>query len=233
MTLLINGCSFARIWNVSEQFKNHLGCSKIVNIGKVGTGFARTLRSTIEWVAQNGKPRFAIIPITYAHRWDMAIAKEDDTLDGTWHPLLEEPHLDLDRIDLENVSEDKLKKLVPYYHGCIPNVRTYWDKIFTEIISLASFFEANGIEYLMCDMVNNFEEKHLAGYQGFTKLDLIKNNKNIIDLFSFCGNHFMYNKLPENKRVGVHPYANHHGATEYKHFEQYLIDYLNSKLCIE
>ena len=69
MTLLINGCSFARVWNVSENFKNKLNCTKIVNIGKDGTSFPRTLRSTVEWVAQNGNPEFAVILITYAHRW--------------------------------------------------------------------------------------------------------------------------------------------------------------------
>ena len=41
----------------------------------------------------------------------MAIAKEDDVIDGTWHPVLEEPYLNLDRIDLQNVSEEKFKKL--------------------------------------------------------------------------------------------------------------------------
>ena len=230
MTLLINGCSFARVWNVSEEFQNELGCTNTVNIGKDGTSFPRTLRSTVEWIAQNGNPEFAIIPITYAHRWEMAIAKKDDDIDGTWHPVLEEPHLNLDKIDLNSVPEDKFKKLVPYYHGCVPNIRTYWDKIFTDIILLASLFEAKGIKYLMCDMVNNFQKKHLTGYKGFSKLNLIKNNKNIVDLFSFCGNNFMYHKLPENKRENVDPYLWHHEDREYKHFEEYLIRYLKPKL---
>tara|TARA_B100000780_G_C21002855_1_gene401263 strand:+ start:215 stop:913 length:699 start_codon:yes stop_codon:yes gene_type:complete len=230
MTLLINGCSFAEAWNVSEEFQNKLGCTNTVNIGKDGTSFPRTLRSTVEWIAQNGNPEFAIIPITYAHRWEMAIAKKDDDIDGTWHPVLEEPHLNLDKIDLENIPEDKFKKLVPYYHGCVPNIRTYWDKIFTDIILLASLFEARGIKYLMCDMVNNFEMKHLAGYKGFSKLNLIKNNKNIVDLFSFCGNNFMYHKLPKNECENVDPYLWHHEDREYKHFEEYLIRYLDAEL---
>ncbi len=230
MKLLINGCSFAKVWNVSKEFQNKLGCTETINIGKDGTSFARTLRSTVEWVAQNGIPKFAIIPITWAHRWEMAIAKKDDDLDGTWHPVLEEPHLKLDKIDLDMIPEDKFKKLVPYYHGCVPNIRTYWDKIFTDIILLASFFEAKGIKYLMCDMVNNFETGHLQGYKGFSKLNLIKNNKNIIDLFSFCGNNFMYQKLPENEREHIHPYSWHHNDREYRHFEEYLINYLNPKL---
>lgn len=230
MTLLINGCSFARVWNVSENFKNKLNCTKIVNIGKDGTSFPRTLRSTVEWVAQNGNPEFAVILITYAHRWEMAIAKKEDELDGTWHPVLEEPNLGLDKIDLSMVPEDKFKKLVPYYHGCVPNIRTYWDKIFTDIILLASFFEAKGIKYLMCDMVNNFETTHLQGYKGFSKLNLIKNNKNIIDLFSFCGNNYMFHKIPKIEQENIHPYLWHHKDREYKHFEEYLINYLNLKL---
>ena len=124
-----------------EEFQNKLGCTETFNIGKDGTSFPRTLRSTVEWVAQNGNPEFAVILITYAHRWEMAIAKQDDNIDGTWHPVLEEPHLRLDKIDLSMIPEDKFKKLVSYYHGCVPNIRTYWDKIFTDIILLASFFE--------------------------------------------------------------------------------------------
>ena len=94
----------------AENFKNKLNCTKIVNIGKDGTSFPRTLRSTVEWVAQNGNPKFAVILITYAHRWEMAIAKKEDELDGTWHPVLEEPNLGLDKIDLSMVPEDKFKK---------------------------------------------------------------------------------------------------------------------------
>ncbi len=230
MKLLVNGCSFANVWNVSEEFQNKLGCTETFNIGKDGTSFPRTLRSTVEWVAQNGNPEFAVILITYAHRWEIAIAKKDDELDGTWFPVLEDPHLRLDKIDLSMVPEDKFKKLVPYYHGCVPNIRTYWDKIFTDIILLASFFESKGIKYLMCDMVNNFETKRLQGYKGFSKLNLIKNNKNIIDLFSFSGNNFMYHTMPENERKHINPYAWHHKDREYKHFEEYLISYLNPKL---
>ncbi len=226
-TLLINGCSFAKAWHPSKDFRNQLGCTEIINIGKNGTSFPRTIRTTVEWVAQNGNPEFAVIPITYAHRWELAVAKEDDELEGTWHPVLEEPNLGLDKIDLSLVPEDKYKKLVPYYHGCIPNIRTYWDKMFTDIILLASFFEAKGIKYVMCDMVNNFNYKHIEGSKSFTKLNLIKNNKNIVDLFSFCGNNFMYNKLPEDEREGVDPYLWHHKVREYNHLEKYLVRHLN------
>ena len=52
-------------------------------------------------------------------------------------------------------------------------------------------------------------------------------NKNIIDLFSFCGNNFMYHKLPKNERENVAPYLWHHKNCEYEQFEEYLINYLN------
>ena len=230
MTLLINGCSCARVWNASKNFQEKLNCSSTVNIGKDGTSFARTLRSTIEWVAQNGNPKFAVIPITYAHRWEMAIAKRDDPLDGTWHPVLEEPNLGLDKIDLGMVPENKYKELVSHYHGCVPNIRNYWDKMFTDIILLASFFESRNIKYIMFDMMNNFERKHMRGYKAITKLKLIENNKNIIDLFDFCGNYFMFNKLPENRRKNVDPYLWHHQNHEYEHLENYIITYLNPRL---
>ena len=77
MSLLINGCSFAHFWNPSEDFVKYLQCKDVVNLGKPGTGFDRTVRTTIEWIATNGKPDFVLIPITLSTRWELSIAKTE------------------------------------------------------------------------------------------------------------------------------------------------------------
>ena len=59
---------------------------------------------------------------------------------------------------------------------------------------------------------------------------MYNNNKNIIDLFSFCGNNYMFHKIPKIEQENIHPYLWHHKDREYKHFEEYLINYLNLKL---
>ena len=227
--LLINGCSFAELWTPSRNFLQAIDCKKTENISLVGGSFQRTLRSTIEYCAAFGNPKFAVIPITLASRWELALAKEDVSIDGTWYRMQHPEYIDFDKLD-KSISKEKVKQLVENYYGIIPNVRSTWDKMFTEIIALASFFEANNIKYLMFDMCNNFEMGHLAGYKGFEKLNLIKNNRNIIDIFNFCGNKFMYDQLPSNKQRNIDAYMWHHNANEYLALEKYLIDYLNRKL---
>ena len=227
--LLLNGCSFAYRWTPSQNFLESIDCYKTVNISSNGGSFQRALRSSIEYCATFGKPKFAVIPFTWASRWELALAKEDVLIDGTWACMQHPEYIDFDTLD-KSIPKDKIIQLVENYYGILPNVRSTWDKMFTEIISLASFFEAQGIKYLMFDMCNNFDQKHLLGYKGFEKLDLINNNKNIINIFEFCGNKYMYDLLPAEKQEKTNPYMHHHHSTEYMAMEKYLIDYLNRKL---
>lgn len=223
-TLLVNGCSFVECWKYTYFFQNKLNCNQTVNLGKSGTSFQRTVRSTVEWIAQNGNPEWVIIPITFLHRWELSIAKKEDPIDGTWYPL---QGFDFVKENLgEFVGADRVEALLKNYYSIIPDIRTHWDKGFTEIILLSSFLEQRKIKYLMFDMCNNFDEKHLVGYKGFTKLNLIKENKNIIDLFSFCGNRFMWNTLNEDEKQKIDTFAHHHNTVQYQYLENYLLNYL-------
>lgn len=223
-TLLVNGCSFVNCWQVTDHFRNKLNCDQTVNLGKSGTSFQRTVRSTVEWIAQNGNPEWVIIPITFLHRWELSIAKNEDPIDGTWYPL---QGFDFVKENLgEFVGADRVEALLKNYYSIIPDIRTHWDKGFTEIILLSSFLEQRKIKYLMFDMCNDFDEKHLKGFKGFTKLDLIKKNKNIIDLFSFCGNIFMWNTLSLEAKEKFSPTAHHHNVAQYGLLENQLLNYL-------
>lgn len=223
-TLLVNGCSFVECWQVTDYFQKKLNCNQTVNLGKSGTSFQRTVRSTVEWIAQNGNPNCVILPITFLHRWELSIGKKEDPIDGTWYPLQNFDFVKENLTDL--VGADKVESLLKNYYSVIPDIRTHWDKGFTEIILLSSFLEQRKIKYLMFDMCNNFDEKHLAGYKGFTKLNLIKENKNIIDLFSFCGNRFMWNTLNDEEKQKIDPLAHHHNGTQYRYLENHLLNYL-------
>ena len=96
--LLINGCSFGQVWVPDDKFSQEIGCDTVVNISRPGTGFQRTVRTTIEWVAQNGNPSMVIIPITFSHRWEMPIhdSEKFDNLDGIWMPLQTNSAMDND-----------------------------------------------------------------------------------------------------------------------------------------
>lgn len=224
--LLLNGCSFAQFWDLSEKFVQDLGCDNYVNLGKAGTSFQRTCRTTVEWIAQNGKPHFVLIPITFCHRWEMPIGDGEKLhhLDGNWIPIqttMAMREATCEEIEIKN-NHDKINRLSDLYYGLIDNTIGYWDKLFTEILLLSSFLDHNNISYLMWDMCNDFDEDLLIGSPHLSKSQVIKHNQKIINLFSFCGNKYMWRA----KGMPVHEHFNqHHEAKEYKALEQFLIGY--------
>ena len=225
-TLLINGCSFGECWTPSQQFIQALDCNQTVNLSKAGTSFQRTCRSTIEWVAQNGKPGMVLIPITFAHRWELALNQHEDQIDGSWVPLQNSNYLN-DEYKLQDVSIKDLKRLVDDYYKIIPTIKTYWDKLFTEIIMMAGFLEQQHVPYLMWDMCNGFDKKHINGYAGFSKIDLIQKNNRIIDIWQFSGNRFMRSTMPKDVGKNIPEHAHHHETPQYRELEKYLIQYLH------
>jgi hypothetical protein len=224
-TLLINGCSYTECWHPSDSFVRSLNCTNVINLGKGGTSFQRSCRSTIEWVAQNGNPSFIIIPITFSHRWELALNKKEDIIDGSWFPLQNSNFLS-ERYELEETTIKKLKKLVDEYYKIIPTIKTYWDKMFTEIIMFSGWLDSKNIPYLLFDMCNQFDKKHLKGYKGFEKIKLIEKNKKIIDLFKFCGNYYMWQSMNEENKKSIDPLMYHHYSNEYQKLENYLQNYL-------
>jgi len=224
-TLLLNGCSFGQFWNPADHFVSSLGCDSLTNISKFATCFQRTCRTTVEWIAQNGNPEFVLIPITFCHRWELAINKKEDPIDGTWFPLQRKELIDEHQKELRSdVDVDKLKNMLDLYYGSIPTVDTYWDKMFTEIIMLSAFLESRGIKHLFFDMCNEFDKKHINGSKGFDKVKLIESNKNIFDLFNFCGNRYMWNSMANNDNIDFNI---HHAPEQLKHLEKYLLTYIN------
>ena len=227
MTLLVNGCSFTECWAPSLEFIEKLNCKDYINLGKGGTSFQRTVRSTIEWMAQNGNPSYVIIPITFAHRWELALNSDEDPIDGSWVPLQNSNYMS-EKYNLQSTTLNRLKKLVDNYYSIIPTIKTYWDKIFMDIIVFSSFLENRKIPYLMFDMCNQFDHTHLNNYKGFEKIKFIEQNKNIIDLFSFCGNCFMWESLPDADKQQIDKVLYHHNAPQYQILEKYLLNYINS-----
>ena len=220
--LLLNGCSFGECWQPTSNFLQKLGCDTVENISKSGTSFQRTYRTTIEWIAQHDSPHYVIIPITFSHRWELALNVHEDKLDGSWVPLQNSNFL-AKEYNIQECDLDKLKLFVEDYYKIIPTIKTYWDKMFTEIVMLSGWLESNKINYLMFDMCNNFEYEHIRGLKAFEKIKFTKNNKNIIDLFDFCGNRFMFDSMQttKNKDFNIH-----HAPEQYKTLENYITAYL-------
>ena len=225
-TILLNGCSFAEFWKPSDKFISSLGGDNLINLGKAGTSFQRTCRSTIEWVAQNVKPDFVLIPITFSQRWELALNLDEDQIDGSWVPL-QNSNLLADRYKIQDSSIDDVKKLVDQYYKIIPTIKTYWDKMFTDIITFSAFLEKQKINYLMWDMCNGFDKGHIKGYKGFSKIELIEKNKRVIDIWKFCGNRYMRDTMEEEIKSKTPEFVHHHDAPQYRELEKYLIKYIS------
>ena len=233
-TLLINGCSFGHIWEPTANFVEQTKCDEVKNISKPGTSFQRTLRTTIEWVAQNGDPSMVVIPITFAHRWELPIYDNEKfgPIDGIWMPLQTNTAMENDRyMKIQLGSEkDNIKKIIDLYYGLISNTVGYWDKMFTEIISLCAFLEQRKIPYLMWDMCNDFDESLLLKHSFVQKSQLIKQNKKVINIFSFCGNKYMW-RLKE-RNIGE-PFNQHWGSEEYEGLESYILQYIHNNQILQ
>lgn len=226
-TLLINGCSFGECWSPSKKFVEALGCDTVVNISKTAISVQRTLRSTIEWIAQNGNPQYVITPITFAHRWEMAINKDEDKIDGSWFPI-QRPELleSLDRKLHPDVDKKRLSAMIESYYALSPTIRSFWDKLFTDVICLSSFLENRNVKHLIFDMCNDFDITHLASYQDFKKLKLLEQNKRVIDLFGFCGNKYMWDSLKDKEKLDFNI---HHAPEQYLILEDFLLKYVEKQ----
>ena len=73
------------------------------------------------------------------------------------------------------------------------------------------------------EMCNEFDKKHIKGYKGFNKLKMIKENKNIIDIFGFCGNRYMWTTMKNKEQTDLNI---HHAPEQYLELEKYILDYV-------
>ena len=218
-TLLLNGCSFGVCWTPSDEFVKALGCDSAVNISKVATSFQRTCRSTIEWIAQNGKPDMVIMPVSHSNRFDLPIAKKFDPLHNlhhksTWHTIAGRDNINTDLVPLETL-ETFIKT------GSIVHTveHTEHDKLFVKLITFQAYLEFNKIRHLIFDTGNHYEKlwmKYLtiddqnnSGYQpGMRKRDLVENCDGIYKFFTFCSNAWMYEQLTEEQKKKYIPWEN-------------------------
>lgn len=226
-TLLLNGCSFGNVWKPSLSFIKELNCERFVNISKPGTSFQRTCRSTIEWISNNGNPHFVLIPITFAHRWELALNAKEDMIDGSWTPL-QNSNFESPEYNLPESLKEPVKRLVEDYYKIIPDIKTYWDKLFTEIIMLSGFLDSLKINHLLWDMCNGFDKKHLHGLIGFKKVELIEKNKKVINLWQFCGNRYMRETMSNKHKSKTSEFAYHHALEQYQYLEKYILDYIKN-----
>ena len=92
------------------------------------------------------------------------------------------------------------------------------------------FFALKGNKVDGHKFINHAFENGAIAVVANKKYKIEDDNKNIINLFEFCGNKFMYDQLPADEQKNIDAYMWQHHQDEYKALENYLIDYLNRKL---
>jgi len=67
-------------------------------------------------------------------------------------------------------------------------------------------------------MCNEFDKKHIKGYKGFEKLKMINANKNIIDIFGFCGNRYMWSTMNNKEQIDFFMNRGYQGVVSFEPF---------------
>jgi len=202
MTLLINGCSHGEGW---RDFPG-------VNLSRSGGSFYRSIRTTMEWIAVNGKPTYVFIPITVCTRFEISKVGVDQPIEGAY--------------DLTPFDHYKIE--VQLADSCYRS----WDYLFMNAIMFASWLNQQEIKYLMWDQCNRFDPAHITGFKAFEKLKWLQENPRIVPLFEFCGNQYMHDNggvsVPSD--IKLEPFIRHYTPESYTILKNYLDDYIKTRL---
>lgn len=203
--LLLNGCSYGDAW---KSFPGY-------NLSRAGGSFYRSIRTTMEWIATNGKPDWVFIPITFATRIEISRIDVDQRIEGAYD-INDDSHAVHQRVGSQ-ISD-----------SCYGP----WDYLFMNAIMFGSWLDQQNVKYLMWDQCNNFDSQHMAGFRAFKKLKYLEGNPRIVPLFEFCGNQYMYDsggkwKHDDDREV---PASRHYDDESYTFLKQYLDDYVKKTL---
>ena len=183
-----------------------------------GGSFHRSVRTTLEYVANSNTVDSILIPITFIHRHEFVLDSEDD------RPV-EGPYVSTN--NSEELNND-YQRVISKGNG---NYDVY-DKFLVTLIGFSSWLETQGIEYLIWNQCNIFYPPDYKNFQACNKIKWIKNNPRIIDLFSFCGNQFMYdsgaNTDCEGDLIDNFPHPPNIPHYHTKDYDRYLLPFLQS-----
>ena len=209
--LLISGCSFAVVYNdLQHELKQLFGVDQVINISELGGSPDRQIRGTIEWIAQNGKPDMVIMPVSFAHRFDLPIAGKVNPLHNRhyrclWHMNLGKNYGSGNPIDPKydrDIVETYLKTGAVVHSNDHPGHDNMWAKL----ITFQAYLELNKIRHLIFDTGNYYEKVSGLDQLGMTKKKLIEDCKGIYKFFTFCSNVWMYQQLTDEEKINYVPW---------------------------
>jgi len=232
-TVLISGCSYGLIFNdvsMQEHIKKELKVEKIINLSYAGSSVERQIKTVIEWLSNNPFPDLIIMPLTHIERYDESVSKifdpavaYDESLCVSMDPFTDNQAMNKQlksRIDLQTINSLLKNKTLIYNHT------SAFNKFISHIITFSGWLQNKKIRHLLFNMSNQFDK---TKFLKINKQIFLQENKNIIDIFSFCGNKFMYDSLNKEEQINekineLGQYAHHYGVESNK----LLINHLNS-----
>ena len=232
-TILISGCSYSLIFShvdLQDYIREKFNVENIVNLSRGGSSVDRQIKVTIEWLSNNPFPELVLMPLTQIERYDDSVSSKfnpsmayDESLCVSMDPFPNEQQMNQrfpSRVDLHTVNNLLKYKTLAY------NYTSAFNNFITKIITFSGWLQSKKIKHLMFNMCNKFNKQPLS---RINKQVFLKENKNIIDIYNFIGNKFMYDNLTddlkdEEKISELGFYFHHYGSKSNK----LLIDYLNS-----
>lgn len=232
-TILISGCSYGQIFDhlpLQQYIKNKFKVEKIVNLSRTGSSVDRQIKTVMEWLATNPFPDLVLMPLTHVERYDESVSNRfdpamalDESLCVSMDPFVDDKQMNnrfQSRIDLQTMNALLKNKTLVY------NDRSAFNNFVTKIITFSGWLQHNRIRHVLFNMCNLFDKDK---FSKIKKQQFLNGNKNVIDLFSFCGNTYMHENLTDEQRTqekigGLGAHAHHYNAESNK----VLINYLNS-----
>ena len=212
-TLLISGCSYGVVYSeIEKELKVLFGVDRVVNSSFKGGSPDRQIRGVIEWIAQNGNPDIVIMPVSFAHRFDLPIAGKIDPLHNRhyrcmWHMNLGKNYGSANPID-PVYDQDALQTYMKI--GAVIHSNDYpgHDNLFTKLITFQAYLELNKIRHLIFDTGNYYQKLTDLQQPGMEKRKLVENCKGIYKFFTFCSNVWMYDQMTDEEKINYTPWYN-------------------------
>jgi len=155
--LLANGCSHMAgsesTTSVADLFAKHLDID-CVNLSHPGGSNHRILRSTIEYIEENGKPDFVLIGWTTQERFEF-----------TWKGERADYTLD------KHSDDTDLEKFYRYLDLNVCDFEIGKENTILYIFLLQQYLENNKIDYMFCNMYNAIPEGYQSNIWNLINLD--------------------------------------------------------------
>jgi len=232
-TILISGCSYSLVFShheIQDHIQEKFNVEHIVNLSRSGGSIDRQIKVVMEWLSNNPVPELILMPLTHVERYDASVSHVFDPATGYDEPLCvsmspftdqkEMMHRFPSRFDLQTVNG--LLKI----NTLIYNNTSSFNNFITKIITFSGWLESKKIRHLIFNMCNKFDE---GRFSQINKQLFLNDNKNIINIYKFVGNKFMFESLTDKRKCeekinNLDAYIHHYDVESNK----LLINYLNS-----